>query len=167
MSLPEQQTLVVLFDGSKTFWKTRSDLRILIIKHVPFNCLEIISYDPVDGIEFPRFYLDSTIINSKFNVEAVEKSYTEQKEVSIRQKKITKDKNEMISTIRNQMITQFVLSRVNFNIEKKSNLKIVSLQASFEDVEVHSENGMKKLDFEMIKPNKLIPFHHQAVIVKS
>ena len=160
-------TPILLFDGSKTFWKTRSNLRILIVKHAEVHCLEVISYDPADAIEFPRIYLDAEMIKSKLVPEIIDKMYVEKKETFNRQK-ITKNREELLFSIKNQLIMQFAYARVNLYVDAETQVKSVALQASFDDVEVEGgEDGMKKLDCECIKPNSLIPFEHIAVIVRS
>ena len=47
----------IIFRGSKTFWKTKSSLKIVMVEHQCLGIIEIISYDPCVEFESKRLYL--------------------------------------------------------------------------------------------------------------
>ncbi len=157
--------VIVLLDGSKTFWKTRNYLKILIINHVKLSCLEVIAYDPADGIEYPRIYLDTALIATKLDQELIEQSYATKKE-ALNRKKITKSRDELLNEIQTHMIMQFAYVRVNLNADSPDGKTFVNLQPSFDDIMVEGID-CEKIDVEREKPDDLVPFAHTITIVKS
>jgi hypothetical protein len=158
--------VTVLLDGSKTFWKTRSYLKIIIAKHSKQNCLEIIAYDPADGIEFPRIYLDSLLVISKLDKDAIEKAYAAKKEALIRSK-IKKNREEILDEIRVQMMMQYAYSRIQLSPKEMGKLFKLSLQPTFDDVTVEGKDNNKRIDVECEMPEGLTAFEVVKTIVKS
>ncbi len=158
--------VTVLLDGSKTFWKTRSYLKIIIVNHPKNNCLEIIAYDPADGIEFPRIYLDSLLVITKLDKDAVEKAYGTKKEALIRSK-LNKNREEILDEIRVQMMMQYAYSRIQLSSKEVGKLFKLSLQPTFDDVTVEGDDNNKRIDVEREIPEGLTPFETVKTIVKS
>lgn len=148
---------IVLLDGSKNFWKTRNYLKILIINHAEHDCLEIISFDPADGIEQPRIYVDKTLIFSKLDKEIVEQTYLKKKEALNRQKR-SKDREELLNEIKTDMMVQFTLGRINVKLTDEKGGFSVYLQPSFDDVTVEGDDGNTRIDVERIMPVDLVPY---------
>src|SRR4051812_11379102 len=98
---------VVLFEGAKTFWKTRDFLKIVIVHHLRFSCLEIISYDPSVGVEYPRIYLDVGMIGTKLDPEIIQETYVTKREILNRKKKISKGQDELLNEIQMHMTMQY------------------------------------------------------------
>ena len=48
----------ILFEGRKTFWKTKSTVNILLVKHHLWDIVEVVAFDPVSEIEAPRIYIN-------------------------------------------------------------------------------------------------------------
>ena len=57
----------LLFRGTKTFWKTKSSLEIVILEFSEHNIFEIIAFDPVLQKHAPRVHVDATIVRSILN----------------------------------------------------------------------------------------------------
>ncbi len=74
------ETVVVLFDGAKSFWKTRTNLDILIVEHSKQMCIELIAFNSVLQVEAPRIYLSSLLLFSKIDQNEVKEKLTEKKE---------------------------------------------------------------------------------------
>lgn len=49
--------LKVIFKGTKSFWKTKSSLEVVIVEHRSLDVVEVITYDPCMEIEGDRIYL--------------------------------------------------------------------------------------------------------------
>lgn len=50
----------VIFKGTKSFWKTKSFLDIVMVEHQSFGVVEIITYDPCMETEGERLYLKTS-----------------------------------------------------------------------------------------------------------
>ncbi|KAJ1392305.1 hypothetical protein B484DRAFT_408515 [Ochromonadaceae sp. CCMP2298] len=79
----------VLMDGSQSYWKTRSNLDILIVAHPANLCIELIAYNAEIGVEAPRIYISSALLVAKIKPDSVDfkEKLSAWKEILIRQKK--------------------------------------------------------------------------------
>jgi hypothetical protein len=48
----------VLFEGTKTFWKTKNSVNLTIVEHHGHDVIEVIAYEPTLQAEAPRLYLE-------------------------------------------------------------------------------------------------------------
>jgi hypothetical protein len=48
----------VLFEGTKTFWKTKSSVNLTIVEHHGHDVIEVVAYEPAMHVEAPRLYLE-------------------------------------------------------------------------------------------------------------
>src|ERR1700722_6180605 len=80
-------TVSVIFDGAKSFWKTRTNLDVLIVDHPKQLCYEVISYNPTIGVESPRIYLSSLLLGQKIDQVDLQSRVAEKKEALTRAKK--------------------------------------------------------------------------------
>jgi hypothetical protein len=162
----EEEEPFVLLDGSKTFWKTRSHCKVVIVFHFKQTAIEIIAYNPADGIEFPRIYLDSQLIVSKLDPVIIETTYAKKIEMFIRQK-VKKERTELLKEIRLQLLMQFAYVRLN-TILNKNNVIELYLQPSFDDLVIKDEDNSARIDCECLAPIDLIPYEvTNKVIAKS
>jgi hypothetical protein len=62
----------ILMEGSKTFWRQRCNLDILIVSHPGQKCIEVAAYNAVIGVEAPRIYISSVLLDAKINSNSTE-----------------------------------------------------------------------------------------------
>mmetsp|Transcript_24502 Transcript_24502/g.40850 ORF Transcript_24502/g.40850 Transcript_24502/m.40850 type:complete len:115 (-) Transcript_24502:750-1094(-) len=93
MSSSPMYCVDVLFEGSKTFWKFRATVDIVVVEHVDEDVIETIIHNPANDYEFPRLYASTVKVaeamdkeefdeNLKFMIqvcERKEKPYDEKK----------------------------------------------------------------------------------------
>jgi hypothetical protein len=48
----------VLFEGTKTFWKTKNSVKLTLIEHHGHDVIEVIAFEPALHVEAPRLYLE-------------------------------------------------------------------------------------------------------------
>jgi hypothetical protein len=48
----------VLFEGTKTFWKTKNSVNLTIVEHHGHDVIEVVAYEPTLQVEAPRLYLE-------------------------------------------------------------------------------------------------------------
>lgn len=142
----EKMCIHVLFDGTKFFWNTRSCLKIIIVNHPQQICIEIIAYNPTDGKEFPRMYLDSSMVMSKLDKDNMEK--------------ILMSENTILDEIKTRMMMEYVYSRITLtSLAVEGNERQMVLQPTFDDVMVEGDgNSLMKIDVERLKPDDLAPY---------
>jgi hypothetical protein len=58
---------VMLMEGSKTFWRGGICLDIIIVSHPGQKCLEVVAYNAEIGVEAPRLYISSVLLDAKIN----------------------------------------------------------------------------------------------------
>lgn len=58
----------VLFRGTKTFWKTKNSIEIVLLEHNDHYALEIAAFEPVLAIEAPRIYLNLLLVYPLLNL---------------------------------------------------------------------------------------------------
>jgi nitrogen regulatory protein PII-like uncharacterized protein len=113
----------VQYQGSKSFWKTRTNIDLLIVNHKKYNCLEVICYDPEKGIEAPRIYLNNNVLISKVDLEEIKQRLEEKTEASLRQKKtinIPDAQKELVVSA----INLFITSRLQLADDLSNGLKV-------------------------------------------
>jgi hypothetical protein len=48
----------VIFEGTKTFWKTKNSVSLSVVYHRLRDVLEVVAFEPAIQVEAPRLYLD-------------------------------------------------------------------------------------------------------------
>lgn len=121
------------YEGSKTFWKTRTNLEILILSHAKHNCLEVIAFDPEKGVEARPLYIDSILLLSKLDQNKIQLKVEEKKESLIRQKKAAD-----VAQIRKEIVVngmnQFIISRLQIVDSDDSSSFHIHLAPMGEDI---------------------------------
>ena len=148
--------LEVLHDGLKSYWKTRSNLDILICSHNKFLCIEIIAYNAETGIEAPRLYVSSALLATKLNMDDLQNNLVKKKESLIRQKK-SFTHPEISKLVYNEMMVNFILTRLGISsgVDLKTDLKMVLTPM------VSDETNEDTNDLDIICP---MPFGLKPVI---
>ena len=148
--------LEVLHDGLKSYWKTRSNLDILICSHNKFLCIEIIAYNAETGIEAPRLYVSSALLATKLNIDDLQNNVVKKKESLIRQKK-SFTHPEINKLVYNEMMVNFILTRLGISsgVDLKTDLKMVLTPM------VSDETNEDTNDLDIICP---MPFGLKPVI---
>jgi len=107
----------ILYQGSRTSWKSRIRFDLLIVQHIIGinKILEIISFNPTISIEAERIYISFEIAKTKVKNELLQTKIASEKELLIRQKKSLKDFNDtvIISQFQEQFILDYLLSRLD------------------------------------------------------
>jgi hypothetical protein len=147
----------VLFDGSKSFWKTRSNLDILIASHKKQLCIEIVCYNAEIGVE-TRIYLSSMLLSTKIdpNSEDFVSKLNSKKEVFNRQKKayvaadVTKE-------VYNELMLNYIMQRLNVVSEGVDLTKELKMTIQPQSNDTCSPEDSTKVDFVIQKPTALVP----------
>jgi hypothetical protein len=48
----------VLFEGTKTYWKTKNSVNLTIVEHHGHDVIEVVAYESAMDVEAPRLYLE-------------------------------------------------------------------------------------------------------------
>lgn len=146
--------LDVQYEGSKSFWKTRNNVDLLIVSHPRFNCLEIVAFEPEKGFEAPRIYVNAALLLTKLDPNEIKLRVEEKKEASIRQKKpvdAAKLQKEMTVNAMNQFITSRL--HISDDVSCAANFRIFLTPMGDDKL---NENT-KELDVIMDPPKGLTP----------
>lgn len=145
--------VVLMHEGSKAFWQTRTNVEVVLALHSKQDCIEVIIIDSDNGTDFKRFYLNPKLLQSKLDLNDYNKKLSERKEAFLRQKK-SFDAQELSSQVRNTMIGQYVISRLSIIKDLVSGSKIVGMKPNYGDVTTVSEEG-ETLDVIIEQPTDL------------
>ena len=61
----------VIFQGPKSFWKTKNTIEIIFVEHESFDVIEIIAYEQIFSKEAPRLFVNNSILISKLDSNGV------------------------------------------------------------------------------------------------
>lgn len=147
----------VLFDGSKSFWKTRSNLDILVASHKRQMCIELVAYNAEIGVEAPRLYMSTMLLSTKINPQSEDflGMIAAKKEVLTRQKK-TVNIGEITKEVYNEMILSYIMKRLGVVSEGLDLTKELRMCLNAQASDTLNEDGT--LDFLLpIPPTGLTP----------
>ena len=153
----QAESVQCIFDGTKFFWRTRTNLDVCIIEHNKYDIYEVIIYEPSCDIETPRIYLNGKVLRSK-----VEKYEVDSKLSFATRNNLPLTEKFVIGVI-NKCIADFLMNRINI-------LKFVS-----EEMHIDVEIQFSQLDIALgimeplfcNKPDDLIPYttkHYKTVM---
>jgi hypothetical protein len=159
----------ILFNGSKTFWKTRTNLDIVLVHHFNHDCVELIAYNAPNEYEATRLYLKYSVVLLKLRHHEINEQLAKEKALLMRN---YSDYNEddLLKTITNKAVVNYVLKRINMLGGLPDKITDIFLQPSFDDKVIYITD---KIDVEMTKPEDLNPHyiarkaHTTSVTIKS
>lgn len=154
MQFPNVQSPEVLFDGSKTFWKTRISLDLVLVLHPRQHCIEIIAHHTELG-QVHRLYVSSILVFAKLDQNDLQLRVSEKKEVFIKQRKpvnIPQITKEVIFSC----VSNFLQSRLQYSISEDETFTI-QIQPQLGDTVI--EDPSPHVDFLLgDAPQGLEPF---------
>lgn len=59
----------VIYDGYKNFWRTHTNMAIMMVEHVPMGVIEVIAYEPMLPEEAARIYVDRIYVDLETRIE--------------------------------------------------------------------------------------------------
>lgn len=148
----------VLFDGSKSFWKTRSNLDILIASHKKQLCIEVVSYNAEIGVEAPRIYLSSMLLSTKISPQSEEfvTKLGAKKEAFNRQKK-SYSVPELTKEVYNELMLNYIMQRLNVVSEGVDLTKELKMTISPMTGDTVKDDDPTLVDFVINCPPSLTP----------
>lgn len=101
-----------LFEGTKSFWRTRESVDIRIIEHIDARAIEIIAFSVDKHEEADRVYLHADLIFKKLdNADLAEKVSQKREELSRSRKRVPNE--EIKATLLQELSVQYVLARIS------------------------------------------------------
>lgn len=136
-----------IFDGVKFFWRTRTTIDILIVKHLAQNVIEIITYEPIIDKEADRIYIDAEVLSARIDTSVVDEqvSFALRNQIALNE--------EFVHGLTKTLEADYILERffiTNYDIEKS----ILNVAVQFTNCDM--TNPEVKLLF-CAKPDELIP----------
>lgn len=144
----------LVYKGTKTFWKTRVNLDLVIIYHPKSHCVEVITHHPEIGREC-RLYLSSTGLLSKLDHNDLQLRLGEKKEVFIKQKKPVNNQ-QLLKEVLYSSMTNYIQSRIAYSISDGDEAYfVVTLQPLMGDNVIMDTNGQQTLDILIPRPSSI------------
>jgi hypothetical protein len=155
MQFPPVHGTDTIFEGTKTFWKTRVNLDLVIAYHAKSHCIEVIAHHPELGREC-RLHLSSILMLSKMDQNDLALRIGEKKEVFIKQKKPV-NVQQLTKEVLYTSMTNYIQSRLAYTVAEEEPLFQISLQVLMGDTAVADANGEMRLDVLIPPPASLDP----------
>jgi len=153
---------VVVYQGSKFFWRTRNTVDVTIVNHTNSNTTEIICYEPTIDAEATRIYLDSSMLRVKIDqeVEDAVANYAKQHNIVSHNDKFVRD-------VINKAAADYILNRL-FLVHFSKELRSFTIQVQFNFRDRDLEYGGDSIDRMILsKPAETItahqPQHHRII----
>lgn len=144
----------MIYEGSKSLWKSRTNIEIFIADHLSLKCWEIISYNSTIGVESERIYINSALLSSKVDPNELEEKMMAKKEVFARQKK-SFSADLLLQEVTTTIMINYIISRINMpNDLPIGTFKVILFQFSGD---LLIEDNSNRLDIIVEKPEKLEP----------
>ena len=137
----------VLLECSKSYWKVRANIDVLIVCHTASQCIEIIMFDPERNLEANRLYLNSVLLAGKVDQKEIQAKLAEKKESYTRQKKLF-SAPQVTKELMTQAMLNFIQIRLQISVLTEREF-IVTL-ANMSDADVITQNGL----LDVVYPNK-------------
>eukprot|EP01038_Epipyxis_sp_PR26KG_P005284 gene5284-7345_t len=131
----------VVFFGVKTFWRTRDMIEVHMGKHHSLSIIEIDFFEPTKNAKAPKMFVDSALIESRFDAEVVALEMAKSIEVLNRSKSEVNHEN-ILSEVNDKMCVDFILNRLSSPLIKADGSMVFSFIRD-EDV-ILSEEFMKE-----------------------
>ena len=145
----------VYHEGSKSYWKARATVDVIIVSHTKHLCVEIIVFDPEKNREANRIYVSSILLAGKVDQQELQAKITEKKEALIRQKKPV-NVTQLTKDLLVASMTNYLLQRLQIKENTSEHFTIELSPMSSDSVVV--EDDKLYLDIVCpVKPNTLVP----------
>ena len=100
-----------LYDGTKSYWRTRETVDVRIIDHIDASVLEIVAFNVEQYDEADRLYMDAKQLYKKLeNAELIEKVEEKRAEYGRMRKRVPVE--EITRTMVSEAAVQFILTRL-------------------------------------------------------
>ncbi len=147
----------LLLEGSKTFWKTKNTVEVIILEHKYCETLEVIAYEPTFEVEAPRIYLNDKVARSRVDSSVIDGCLRTAKSAAMRRGEAP-NVAQLIKGAERTARVNYVLNRLflkKYSCETK--IFVVELQFDFNDRD--DEHGGLDVDTMVIeKPQNLKPY---------
>ncbi len=124
----------VIYQGSKYFWKTRNSIDVIVVSHKIEQVIEVIAYEPGLDVEAPRVYLNSKVLLSKLDQEAINAK------MSLAKQNNVPHTDQFIEGVMNGATSVFILNRLFIKqFSKEERIFEIQLQFTFSDNDGQSD----------------------------
>jgi len=144
---------VLIFQGSKFFWRTRNTVDVTIVEHLSYNVTEVVCYEPSIDVEAcTRVYLDTVALKKRVDHAQIEEkmSFAKRNNVPLTEK--------FVDDVIHQATADYILNRL-YQTELSISAKKfdISFQLNFRDVVIEaSASSSERLIRE--PPSSFTPF---------
>jgi hypothetical protein len=160
----ENDRLEVLYEGCKNFWRTRTNIDIIIVKHRNHRIIEIVTYAAVVDREATRLYLNDDILFKMIDSSEFVDVLRLAKEPFLRKRSFDLDKNKLMRDIIREAKVNYILNRVTIEeCSEETRTFRVGFQFNFRDRE--ECEGVDKLLVERPKHLKrFVSPHYKSLM---
>lgn len=138
----DDEEIAILYDGSYTFWRTGTNLDVLLVDHKNFNCYELVVFEPLANKEAPRIYLTGNEVVNAIKLDDIQNRVTEVIEQNTRHH-VVNDLQEIESLVRKELAAHYIVSRISLDTFARDIYQFkVYLQPSFDDITIENDKEL-------------------------
>jgi hypothetical protein len=155
-------TVIVVYDGTKFYWRTRNTIDVCIVEHEAAGVFEVIAYDPSFNAEAPRIYIDRSVLSHKINHAEIESklSFAKRNNVPLTDK--------FVRGVHDTVYSEFILNRLLLKdyspVEK---CMTIELNFTAGDLEAEKKDKVPVRSILCDCPAPLVPHktpHHRLIM---
>lgn len=106
------EKIFVIFEGSISLWRTKTNLDLIIVYHELYSCLELVAYEPISEQEAPRVYIDVPVLISHLNPDELDQCLEGKKDSYIKKQRVF-DFNQILREAYYELSSKYVESRIS------------------------------------------------------
>ena len=152
VSYESNDTIFVIYDGSKTFWRQRLTVDIYVIKHSTLQILEVVYFLPHTSSEVPRVYVSISALLAYLDEREIKEKFNSRKEVLIRQRKPI-DNNTILQKVTDDLAIAFLVSKIDLQSVSADHGYQIVIESKYHNGDDNHTNG----SFFCAKPSNLEP----------
>lgn len=156
--MSEPPTTEVIYQGTKSYWRTRTTIDLMVVHHLGHNVLEVVTYEPSIDREAPRIYLDNTVLDSKIDQTEIEEKLKAAKEPILRRREVP-DNEKLLKQIVNSTKVAYILNRLSITeFTPEDRVIRFELQFNFRDHDDAHSSGTDVSAIVLQKAEDLVPY---------
>ena len=125
-----KDSVSILFQGTKHYWRTRTMIDIIIAHHQHHRCIEVVAYNPEVDVEASRLYIDYDNLVRNLNHNDCDEKLAMEIELMVRQK-VNFSRKDIACRVVNDIICNNIQSQLMIHGENSAKDFSVSLKYDF------------------------------------
>jgi hypothetical protein len=139
----------VIHSCSKVFWRSKLTLDIQVVNHPVFSTLEVIVYDSHKNVEYPRLYVNSSLLKDHVVQNPDYQTLLSERRDWMQQNDVRNEFGDVQKAVVLQLSYQYILSHIDTKIDHENHDHVsIIMHHSYNE----TESPLRE------KPDNLVPY---------